>query len=244
MDIIVLVTKEFFKMKTTTTIITDVFFDLDHTLWDFEKNSALAFETVFELHKIAIEKIDFHAIYSKINREYWERYRKDQITQQELRYGRLRDTFDLLDFSISDELIEVISVEYIQYLPKFNHLLEGAFEILEYLKPKYHLHIITNGFAEIQENKLDNSYISHYFNTVTNSEMAGVKKPNPIIFDHALQLAKAKKENSIMIGDCLEADVQGALDAGLDAIFFNEHKVDVTETIKQVNHLQELKKYL
>jgi putative hydrolase of the HAD superfamily len=129
-------------------------------------------------------------------------------------------------------------------LPKYNHLFEGTIEILEYLKAKYNLHIITNGFAEIQENKLNNSYITHYFKSITNSEMAGVKKPNPLIFEYALDLAKTKKENSIMIGDCIEADVQGALDAGLDAIFFNENNTKVTEKIKQVNHLLELKKYL
>jgi putative hydrolase of the HAD superfamily len=106
------------------------------------------------------------------------------------------------------------------------------------------LHIITNGFAEIQGNKLDNSYISHYFKTMTNSEMAGVKKPNQKIFAYALNLAEAKKENSIMIGDCIEADVQGALDAGLDAIFFNENEAPVSVNIKQINHLLELKKYL
>ena len=106
------------------------------------------------------------------------------------------------------------------------------------------MHIITNGFAEIQENKLNNSYITHYFKSITNSEMAGVKKPNPLIFEYALDLAKTKKENSIMIGDCIEADVQGALDAGLDAIFFNENNTNVTKKIKQVNHLLELKKYL
>ena len=137
-----------------------------------------------------------------------------------------------------------MSEEYIFYLPKYNHLFEGTIEILDYLKPKYNLHIITNGFAEIQGNKMNNSYISHYFKTITNSEMAGVKKPNSLIFDYALDLAQAKKENSIMIGDCIEADVQGALDAGLDAILFTESSEQVVENIKQVNHLLELKKYL
>jgi putative hydrolase of the HAD superfamily len=224
--------------------ITDVFFDLDHTLWDFEKNSALAFETVFETQKLAIDIPNFLHYYVPINREDWERYRKDEITQTQLRYGRLKDAFDMIDYTVSDEMLELLSVEYIHYLPKFNHLYEGTIELLEYLKPKYNLHIITNGFAEIQGNKLDNSYITHYFKTVTNSEMAGVKKPNQKIFEFALNLAKANKENSIMIGDCIEADVQGALDAGLDAVFFNEYKVPVANAIKQVNHLLELKKIL
>nr|WP_315149217.1 YjjG family noncanonical pyrimidine nucleotidase [uncultured Flavobacterium sp.] len=231
-------------MKTTNTTITDVFFDLDHTLWDFEKNSALAFETVFKLQDLEVNMTEFLQFYVPINREYWERYRKDEITQKQLRYGRLKDTFDLINFAVSDDVIDILSVEYIHYLPKFNHLFDGTIEILDYLKPKYHLHIITNGFAEIQGNKLDNSYISHYFKTMTNSEMAGVKKPNQKIFDYALNLAKAKKENSIMIGDCIEADVQGALDAGLDAIFFNENNIPVPQNIKQINHLLELKKHL
>jgi YjjG family noncanonical pyrimidine nucleotidase len=230
-------------MKTTNNIL-DVFFDLDHTLWDFEKNSALAFETIFKLNELPIDMVQFLHFYVPINREYWEKYRKDEITQEKLRFGRLKDTFDLIKFDVEDEFVIHLSKEYIHYLPKFNHLFEGTIELLDYLKPKYNLHIITNGFASIQGNKLDNSYITQYFKTITNSEMAGVKKPNRIIFDFALDSAKAKKENSIMIGDCIEADVQGALDAGLDAIFFNENHLEVSSHIKQVSQLLELKKYL
>ena len=226
------------------TNITDVFFDLDHTLWDFEKNSALAFETVFKMQEISVNMIDFLSFYVPINLKYWEKYRKDEISQKELRFCRLKETFDLLEFPIEDQSILSLSEQYIHYLPKYNHLFEGTIEILEYLKPKYNLHIITNGFAEIQENKLNNSYITHYFKTITNSEIAGVKKPNSLIFEYASGLAKAKKEYSIMIGDCMEADVQGALDAGLDAIFFNGNNKVVADNIKQVNHLLELKKYL
>jgi putative hydrolase of the HAD superfamily len=224
--------------------ITDVFFDLDHTLWDFEKNSALAFETVFKLQNLEIDMTEFLPIYIPMNKEYWEKYRKDEITQKELRFGRLKDTFDLLKFNISDDTIVLLSEQYIHYLPTYNHLLDGTIEILDYLKTKYHLHIITNGFAEVQEIKMNNSYITPYFKTITNSQMAGVKKPDLFIFEYALDLARTKKENSIMIGDCIEADVQGALDAGLDAIFFNENNVPATENIKQINHLLELKKYL
>ncbi|MDI5899124.1 YjjG family noncanonical pyrimidine nucleotidase [Flavobacterium sp. LB2P84] len=226
------------------TIITDVFFDLDHTLWDFDKNSELTFETIFNKNHPAIETKVFIEKYVPINQECWKLYQYDKITHAELRYNRLKYSFDALDYSISDEEIDTIANDYIRFLPENNHLFDGTFEVLEYLNQKYNLHIITNGFADVQYKKINNSNIGSYFQTVTNSEMAGVKKPNPIIFDYALDLAKAKKENSIMIGDSLDADVQGALDAGLDAIFFNESKIQVEQHIKQINHLLELKKYL
>ncbi|RKS13234.1 YjjG family noncanonical pyrimidine nucleotidase [Flavobacterium sp. 120] len=226
------------------TIITDVFFDLDHTLWDFDKNSELTFETIFNKNHPTIETKVFIEKYVPINQECWKLYQYDKITHEELRYNRLKYSFDALDYSISDEEIDAIANDYIRFLPENNHLFDGTFEVLDYLNQKYNLHIITNGFAEVQHKKIHNSNIGSYFQTVTNSEMAGVKKPNPIIFDYALDLAKAKKENSIMIGDSLDADVQGALDAGLDAIFFNESKIQVEQQIKQINHLLELKKYL
>ena len=224
--------------------ITDVFFDLDHTLWDFEANSALAFLKVFFRHKINVDLEKFIDTYVPINIKYWELYRKDLVTQAELRHRRLKDTFDILEYKTDDSQINFISEKYIEYLPEFNHLHEGTIEILEYLKPKYNLHIITNGFDQIQYSKMKNSNIEQYFQTVTNSEMAGVKKPNPKIFEHALSLAKANKATSIMIGDCIEADVQGALNAGMDAILYNENKKAVPVSVKQINHLLELKIHL
>jgi len=224
--------------------IDHVFFDLDHTLWDFEKNSALAIETIFNKHAINVNLQLFLFHYVPINIKYWEWYRVDKITQLELRLGRLKDTFELLNFEIDDDKIIFLSEEYIEYLPKFNHLFDGAIEILDYLKPKYNLHIITNGFQEIQDNKLKNSNIDHYFTTITNSEMAGVKKPNPKIYDYAITEAKASKSNSIMIGDCIDADVKGALNFGMQAILFNIDPSKSYDNIKQVSHLLELKNHL
>ena len=125
--------------------ISDVFFDLDHTLWDFEKNSALAIETIFKKHDINVDLNLFLTHYVPINIKYWELYRVDEITQYELRLGRLKDTFALLNYEIEDKKILFLSEEYIEYLPKFNHLFDGAIAILDYLQPKYNLHIITNG---------------------------------------------------------------------------------------------------
>ena len=226
------------------THITDVFFDLDHTLWDFDKNSEITFDTIFKNNHPSVETKLFIEKYVPINQECWKLYQYDKITHEELRYNRLKHSFDAINYSISDSEIDVIAEDYIRFLPENNHLFDGTLEILDYLSQNYKLHIITNGFAAVQYKKIDNSNLGSYFQTVTNSEMAGVKKPNPIIFDYALDLAKAKKENSIMIGDSLDADVQGALDAGLDAIFFNESNLQVANHIKQVSHLLELKKYL
>lgn len=224
--------------------ITDIFFDLDHTLWDFEANSALAFETIFRKNYLTIQIKDFMAEYVPINHACWKLYQNDKISREELRYNRFKYTFDALEYAISNAEIQYIVEDYIQLLPESNRLFDGAIEVLEYLERKYTLHIITNGFAEVQFRKIKNSNIERFFKTITHSEIAGVKKPNPIIYQYALTLAQTTKENSIMIGDCLEADVQGALNAGLDAIFFNDKKLEVTQNIKQVNHLLELKKYL
>ncbi|AWI24525.1 YjjG family noncanonical pyrimidine nucleotidase [Flavobacterium pallidum] len=224
--------------------VSDIFFDLDHTLWDFEKNSALAFREVFMKYGIDVNLEDFLLIYIPINLKYWELYQYDKITQDQLRYGRLKEAFDQLGYEIVDDMINILSVEYIQYLPQFNHLFEGTEEILEYLSKKYRLHIITNGFHEVQGNKLRNSNIHHYFRTITNSETAGVKKPHPQIFEYALKQANVQKENCIMIGDNLEADVLGAINCGMDAILFNPEKPATTENIKCVAHLIHLKEYL
>ena len=224
--------------------IDHVFFDLDHTLWDFEKNSALAIETIFNKYGINVDLQLFLFHYVPINIKYWEWYRVDKITQLELRLGRLKDTFQLVNYEIDDDKIIFLSEEYIEYLPKFNHLFDGAIEILDYLKPKYNLHIITNGFQEIQDNKLKNSNIDHYFTTITNSEMAGVKKPNPKIFDYAITEANASKTNSIMIGDCIDADVNGALNFGMQAILFNIDLSKSYDNVKQISHLLELKNHL
>ncbi|WP_396184137.1 YjjG family noncanonical pyrimidine nucleotidase [Flavobacterium sp.] len=223
---------------------TDVFFDLDHTLWDFEKNSALAFEKIFEKHQLDLNLEEFLLHYIPTNLKYWKLYRDEKISQEDLRYHRLKEVFDLMNKDVVDEMIHLLSHEYIHYLPQFNYLYEGAWEILDYLFPKYKLHIITNGFQTVQAGKLKNSNIEHFFQTITNSEMAGVKKPNPLIFEYALKKANATKSKSIMIGDSLEADIEGAINVGLDAIFFNEFNVSVDEKIHQVNHLMLLKEYL
>ena len=151
-----------------------------------------------------------------------------------------RITFQQLNYQISEADIEKIAEEYLSILPEFNHLFENTLEILAYLSQKYTLHIITNGFIEIQHKKINNANMAHFFKTVTNSEMAGAKKPNPQIFQHALNLAQAAKNESVMIGDSMHADVQGALDFGIKAIFFNFNDKEKTHNFNQITHLKEL----
>ncbi len=221
-----------------------IFFDLDHTLWDFETNSGKTFEKIFKIHFIDIELTKFLKVYKKINFDYWRLFRNNQISKQALRYGRLKDTFDKLDIHISDELIHKLSEDYINYLSSFNHLFEGTIEILEYLKPTYKLHIITNGFSEVQFKKMKNSKMDIYFDKIITSESVGVKKPNPKIFEYALKVADAKKEESVMIGDSWEADIMGAKNFGVTPIFCNFENESVGESILSITNLTELKKYL
>uniref|UniRef100_UPI0037511C42 YjjG family noncanonical pyrimidine nucleotidase n=1 Tax=Flavobacterium sp. TaxID=239 RepID=UPI0037511C42 len=214
------------------------------TLWDFDKNSELAFDKIFKEQHPTIDTKYFIKIYAPINQACWKLYQVDEISHDELRYKRLRESFDYMNYNISDEQINQMSIDYISFLPDNNKLFDGANEVLDYLISKYKLHIITNGFAEVQYKKLKNSGISEYFSSVTNSEMAGVKKPNAKIFEFALSLANASKESSVMIGDCIDADVQGALSFGMEAIHFNENRIEIPIHINQVNNLIELKKYL
>ncbi|WP_203258051.1 YjjG family noncanonical pyrimidine nucleotidase [Hyunsoonleella ulvae] len=224
--------------------ITDVFFDLDHTLWNFEKNSALTFKKIFEINNIEVALNDFLEHYIPINFKYWKLYREERIQKDELRLARLNETFKLLNVSVEEKMIHQLSEDYIKHLSTFNFLIEDTINILEYLKPNYRLHIITNGFSEVQHKKMDRSKIIHYFETITNSEIAGVKKPNPKIFNFALNLAKTESGRSIMIGDNLEADVEGALNMGMDAIFFNPNKTHDSEGVKDISKLIELKRFL
>lgn len=217
-----------------------LFFDLDHTLWDFDKNSGFAFETIFKKHNIALDCKLFLKHYVPINQEYWRKYQTNQITHEELRFGRFNDVFELLNHPVSEEFIQQLSEDYVKHLPDSNILFDNAVEVLDYLNKKYTLHIITNGFAEVQDKKLERSKIAHYFKTVTNSQTAGEKKPHPIIFDSALKLANATKEESVMIGDSPEADIKGALDFGIDAVYFNPEKAENNYKVKEISALNQL----
>lgn len=221
--------------------ITDIFFDLDHTLWDFDKNSELTFDRIFKTYNVDIPLNEFLDVYLPVNIKYWKLFREGKIEQQHLRYKRLSEVFQTLQYKAEDKLINDLSSAYIEHLPNFNHLFPGTLEVLDYLSLNYTLHIITNGFYDVQHKKLGNSNLSSYFKTITTSEDAGVKKPNRLIFEYALNLAKTHPHQSLMIGDSLEADVEGAKASGIEAIFFGK---DSEYSGLQIQHLNELKTLL
>jgi len=225
--------------------IQHVFFDLDHTLWDFEKNSDLTFQKIFKINDLSVDLHSFLEVYRPLNFKFWKLYREEKVTKSELRYGRLKNTFDAIDFPISDTLIYLIADQYIEHLADFNHLFDGAIEILDYLNQKYTLHIITNGFEEIQTKKMVNSKIYHYFEKVITSESVGVKKPNPKVFKHALEIANANIDQAIMIGDSIEADINGALGVGMKAIHCNfDTSLVPNNLFMSVSSLLEIKKFI
>lgn len=224
--------------------IEHVFFDLDHTLWDFERNSALTFEHILKKNKVAISPDKFIEVYSPINFEYWSRYRNNLISKEVLRYGRLKDAFDVLGISVQEHLIHSLSEDYITYLSNYNHLFDGTLELLQYLKPKYKLHIITNGFEEVQHKKLKNSGIIKFFETIVTSEMAGVKKPHPKIFEYALKKANTSAEKSVMIGDNLEADINGANAIGFKTVYYDLFNNEIPNKQLKTNNLLEIITFL
>lgn len=224
--------------------ITDVFFDLDHTLWDFERNSALTYRKIFDDHAIQVGLEEFLEVYVPRNLYYWKLYREGQISKESLRYQRLRTVFDQLGYAVSDTDIHHLSEAYIEQLSTHTHLMPHAFEILEYLRGGYRLHIITNGFEEVQFRKLRNSRIDHFFTQVIHSETAGVQKPHPRIFQLALEAAGVPAGRAVMIGDSLEADILGAQGAGLQALHFNVHNEPPHDVCPIISDLREIKTHL
>ena len=221
--------------------VTDIFFDLDHTLWDFEKNSGLAFNEIFIELNFPFSLDVFLKLYNPINHTQWKLYRENKITQEDLRFNRLNMTFEKLNYSASIGLIDKISEQYITYLSTFPHLFEGAIELLEALKSRFKLHIITNGFDKVQQFKIENSGIKSFFEFVFTAEKVGFKKPHPEIFIQSLKTVNTTAEASIMIGDSFEADILGALNQGMQAIHFNSHNEEVHAKCPIVYSLAELK---
>ncbi|UKT63310.1 YjjG family noncanonical pyrimidine nucleotidase [Pedobacter mucosus] len=221
-----------------------IFFDLDHTIWDFDRNAE---ETLNELyHTYSLNELglkscaDFITTYTENNHQLWADYHLGKITKDFLRAERFSKTFLQLGIH-PDAVPHQFEDDYVRLSPTKTNLFEGAEQVLSYLQKKYSLHIISNGFKETTLTKMDLSGLNPYFKNIIISEDVGANKPNPAIFEFALHIANASKAESIMIGDSLEADIYGALDFGMDAIFFNPTKKDKPENVaQQIIHLEEL----
>jgi putative hydrolase of the HAD superfamily len=222
-----------------------LFFDLDHTLWDFENNAKDSMIDIF--HEFEVNKIttsdfnDFYEKYSKHNKLLWDRYQKGFISADELKWKRMWRT--LLDFKVADEVLaKDMGKRFLEILPNKQSVFPYTIEILNYLsEKKYQLHLITNGFEKTQRSKIKNSKIDHFFSHIITSESSNSMKPEKEIFQYAIQQANTDATKSIMIGDNLEADIKGAIDFGMDCIFVNhinaETNLNPTFTI---THLKEL----
>ena len=225
-----------------------LFFDLDRTLWDFEKNSLETLSELFiefNLSTLGIPSFqEFSERYLKHNELLWDGYAKGSVDKETLRTQRFHRTF--LDFGVDNfELSLGFGDCYVSNGPLKTNLHPFAIETLQYLSDKYILHIITNGFEEVQHIKIENSGIKPYFRNVITSEMAGGKKPGKKIFHYSLYRAKAKSKESIMIGDSLEIDVMGAKNAGMDQVYFNPEKLKHHSNITyEISCLSELMRIL
>lgn len=221
-----------------------IFFDLDHTIWDFDRNAEETLNELFHTYKLGdlgLNSCDeFITTYTENNHQLWADYHLGKITKEFLRAERFSKTFLQLGIH-PDAVPQQFEDDYVSISPTKTNLFEGAENVLSYLQDKYTLHIISNGFKETTLTKMDLSGLNPYFSNVIISEDVGVNKPNPLIFEYALDKAKAVKEHSIMIGDSLEADIYGALGFGMDAIFFNPLKKEKPADVKkEITHLEEL----
>lgn len=223
-----------------------ILFDLDRTLWDFEQNMRLTLMDIFDKHELNKAFPDFETFISSfvaINNKLWGWYQDGKLKKEVLRYKRFELT--LKEYGIKDkDLAAVIGQEYIDESPKKTALMPYTIETLDYLFPKYKLHIITNGFNEVQFTKLRLCGLDKYFDKVITSEISGYHKPKPEAFGYTLSSANAKKEESIMIGDDLENDILGAKGFGINQIYFNPeglpHDESLTHEIRSLKELQEI----
>jgi len=226
-----------------------VFFDLDHTLWDFNANAEETLKEIYRFFNLESKAIStfqqFYSIYINHNATLWSRFEKGYISVEELKWKRMWRT--LLDFQIADErLSKEMSEYFLKILPQKKRVFEYTYEILEYLtEKKYSLHLITNGFEKTQKIKLESAGLTKYFKNVVTSEISNSVKPKKEIFEYAIAKAKCSMKESIMIGDNLNADILGAKNAGMDSVFVNHINAEANEApTYTIHHLKELESIL
>ncbi|MEO8721524.1 MAG: YjjG family noncanonical pyrimidine nucleotidase [Ginsengibacter sp.] len=223
-----------------------LFFDLDHTLWDFDANAEESLSELYKFFNLESKAIIpfnlFYTTYLNHNAILWHRYENGFISTDELKWRRMWRT--LLDFKIADEeLSRKMSDYFLEILPTKKKVFEYTYEILDYLTAKnYSLHLITNGFEKTQRTKLASAGLSKYFQNIITSEVSNSVKPKKEIFDYALKKVSGKLEESIMIGDNPDADILGAINAGMDSIFVNYINANCKQKPTYIiHHLKELR---
>jgi putative hydrolase of the HAD superfamily len=231
-------------VNRTSKIYKHIFFDLDHTIWDFDKNAEEALQELYATFKLAEIGLnsceDFIATYTRHNHRLWALYHLGEITKDQLRDARFKTTFTELGLHV-DLIPADFEDAYVNLCPTKTNLFPHAHETLAYLQGKYTLHLITNGFKDSVDLKLAGTNLLGYFDQVVVSELVGVNKPHKAIFEHAVNVAGATINESIMIGDSIEADIRGALGVGMDAIYFNPFNLEKPEDVPvQITHLKEL----
>jgi putative hydrolase of the HAD superfamily len=225
-----------------------LFFDLDNTLWDFEANSTETLTELYARHRLnelGVPSAEFFIEkYRHRNQMMWEQYRLGKLTKETLRNDRFALTFwDMgLDAALAPP---ALADDYVRESPRKTRLFPGAAETLGYLHGRYRMHIITNGFDEVQHTKLQAAGIHHFFDAVIISEHTGYKKPDVNIFRYAMKHTQAVPGECLMIGDGLEIDVLGAQNAGWDSVYFNpgNHAHDRITTY-EIRELPELRSFL
>jgi putative hydrolase of the HAD superfamily len=221
-----------------------LFFDLDHTLWDFDTASERTWRDLYEKHGLSNRGLpafeDFFQCYCGHNDRMWERFRAGFMKREELRWKRIWHT--LLDFKVYDtKLAQELSKAYLELLPTQAVLMPGAGALLDYCSGRYTMHLITNGFEQTQRLKLRHSGIEHFFSEIITSERSNSIKPQPEIFHFALSTARASCPECLMIGDALDIDVLGAISAGMDCVYYNpKRKPHSAKPTYEVAHLEEL----
>lgn len=225
-----------------------IFFDLDHTLWDFNTNCRLTLDELYdryEFSKLGFSKDGFYTVYKDINDQMWAGYHKGQVTKEEIRSKRFEYTFRELGQD-KKQVPEGLDMAFLAICPGKGQVFPFTHECLNYLTEKgYVLHIITNGFKETQHIKLSTSGLTPYFTHVIESDVCGFMKPDKRIFDYALSVSNTVCGESIMIGDDLQADIVGARNAGMDQVFINRHHFKHTEKIThEIDCLSQLKELL
>ncbi len=203
-----------------------MFFDLDNTLWDFESNALVSLQEVFGKHNLNRFFSDFdhfYQLYTFRNQQLWELYPQGLITRKQLNLERF--LYPLSQMGNNDEEFALLlSDDYLEICPTKTNLMPYAIELLDYLKPHYNIHIISNGFSKVQKVKIQTSGIDRYIDNMYLSEAIGFHKPDRRIFEYAVKSSNAKKTESIMIGDNFDADIVGAKNFGMHQVYFHSEK--------------------